>query len=199
MSIDMTTITKLRGMTGAGVVDCKNALTEAGGDIEAAAELLRKKGIAKADKKGERSTEQGIIHSYIHGAGQVGVLIEVLCETDFVARNEQFQEFVHDLALQIAAANPLYVSRADVPQEMIEKERSMIAEEFAGSGKPQDVVDKIVDGKLDKYLSEMCLMNQRFVKDEDLTIEEIVKAKIGMIGENIVVKRFTRYALGEKA
>lgn len=195
--IDMATITKLRGMTGAGVVDCKTALTETNGDIEAAAEYLRKKGIAKADKKGERVTEQGVIHSYIHAGGQVGVLIEVLCETDFVARNEQFQEFVHDLALQVAASNPLYVSKENVPQEMLEKERSMIAEEFAGSGKSQDMIDKIVEGKLDKYLSEMCLMNQRFVKDEDLTIEEIVKAKIGTIGENIKVKRFTRYALGE--
>jgi elongation factor Ts len=197
MTIDMETITKLRGLTGAGVVDCKNALTESDGDIEKAAEILRKKGIAKADKKGERVTEQGVIHSYIHAGGQVGVLIEVLCETDFVARNEQFQEFVHDLALQIAAANPLYVAKENVPQEMLEKERSLIAEEFAGSGKSQDMIDKIVDGKLDKYLSEMCLMNQRFVKDEDLTIEEFVKAKIGTIGENIKVKRFTRYALGE--
>lgn len=197
MTIDMATITKLRAMTNAGVVDTKNALTESGGDIEKAAEILRKKGIAKADKKGERVTEQGVVHSYIHAGGQVGVLIEVLCETDFVARTDQFKDLVHDLALQIAAANPLYVSKENVPQEMLEKERALIAEEFAGSGKPQDVVDKIVGGKLDKYLSEICLMNQRFVKDEDLTIEDLVKAKIGTIGENIKVKRFTRYALGE--
>lgn len=178
-------------------MDCKEALDETGGDVEKAAEVLRKKGIAKAERKGERAVKQGLVHSYIHANGQVGVLVEVLCETDFVARNEQFRSFVHDVALQIAASSPLYVSAEDVPPEVVEKEKSLIAEEFAGSSKPKDVVDKIVCGKLDKYFGEVCLLNQPYIKDEDITINQLLTDTIAKIGENIQISRFTRFALGE--
>ncbi|MFC1638930.1 translation elongation factor Ts [Patescibacteria group bacterium] len=195
MAVDTNTISQLRAHTGAGMVDCKKALDESGGELQAAVEILRKKGIAKADKKGERSVKEGLVHAYIHGDGQVGALVEVLCETDFVARNEQFQEFVHDIAMQVTAANPLYLSAEEIPAEVIEKERELAAEEFAGSGKPQEVIDKIIEGKLGKYYEDVCLLNQRFIKDEDLTIERLVKETIAKIGENIQIKRFVRFAL----
>ncbi|KPJ85157.1 elongation factor Ts [Parcubacteria bacterium SG8_24] len=195
--IDTKTISELRSRTAAGIVDCKKALEEAGGDLEVAAELLRKKGIAKAGKKGERATNQGLVEAYVHGNGKVGVLVEVLCETDFVARNEQFRAFVHDLALQIAAANPLYVNREAIPPETLEKERELSGEEFAGSGKPQEVIEKIVAGKLEKYFAEVCLLDQPFIKDEDVTIGELLQEKIATIGENMQIKRFVRFALGE--
>lgn len=195
--IDTATITELRSQTGAGIVDCKNALEETDGDVAAALDILRKKGIAKAGKKSERSTKEGLVHSYIHGGGKVGVLVEVLCETDFVARNESFKAFVHDLALQVAAVNPLYVSREEIAPEVIEKEKKMIGEEFAGSNKPQDVIDKIVEGKLEKYYADVCLVDQRFIKDEDKTIQEILTETIAKTGENIQVKRFVRFTLGE--
>lgn len=181
------------------MVDCKEALDETGGDVEKAAEVLRKKGIAKAERKGERAVKQGLVHSYIHANGQVGVLVEVLCETDFVARNEQFQAFVHDIALQVAATNPLYVSPEDVSSEVVEKEKSLIAEEFAGSSKPQGVIDKIVCGKLDKYFEEVCLLNQPYIKDEDITISQLLTDTIAKTGENIQISRFTRFALGENS
>lgn len=195
MSVDTKTISELRARTGAGMVDCKNALEESGGDVEKATEMLRKKGIAKADKKGERQVKEGLIHAYVHSNGKVGAMVEVLCETDFVARNEQFQEFVHDIAMQVVASNPLYLTPDEIPSEILEKEKEIAAEEFAGSGKPQDVIDKIVEGKLAKYYEEACLMKQKFIKDEDLTIEQLIKETIGKIGENIQVKRFVRYAL----
>ncbi len=195
MAVDTKTISELRARTSAGMVDCKNALEEASGDVSAAAEILRKKGIAKADKKGERQVKEGLVHAYIHGNGKVGALVEVLCETDFVARNDKFQEFVHDIAMQVVAGNPLYLTPDEIPAETLEKEREIAAEEFAGSGKPTDVIDKIVEGKLGKYYEDVCLMNQRFIKDEDLTIEQMVKETIGTIGENIQIKRFVRFAL----
>ncbi len=200
MAVDTKTISELRAKTGAGMVDCKTALDEAGGDIDKAAELLRIKGIAKADKKGERATAEGLVHAYVHGDGKIGALVEVLCETDFVARNEQFQEFVHDVAMQVVAGSPLYLNVEEIPTEVIEKEKSMAMEEFAGSGKPQDVIEKIAEGKLAKYYEEVCLMNQRFIKDEDKTMEELVKETIAKTGENIQVKRFVRFELsGEGA
>jgi elongation factor Ts len=195
MAVDTKTITELRARTSAGMVDCKTALDEAGGDIDKAAEILRKKGIAKADKKGERQVKEGLVHAYIHGNGRVGALVEVLCETDFVARNEQFQAFVHDLAMQVAATNPLYLSPDQIPAEVMAKERELAAEEFATSGKPREVIDKIVEGKLAKYCEEVCLLKQRFIKDEDMTVEELLKNTIAKIGENIQIKRFVRLAL----
>lgn len=196
MAIDNKLVMELRAMTNAGIVDCKKAIEEAEGDIAKAAEILRKKGIAKAGSKSERVATEGMVDSYIHGEGRVGVLVEVSCETDFVARTEQFKEFVHEVALQISATNPLYVSREQIPQEVIEKERELAMAEFAGSSKPAEVVAKIAEGKLEKYYSEVCLLDQAFIKDEDKTVGELLKETIAKTGENMAVKRFARFALG---
>ena len=193
MMINSKLVMQLREQTGAGVLEAKKALEEAGGDIAAAIDFLRKSGVIKAAKKSDRVTNEGLVHGYVHGGGKVGVLVEVLCETDFVARNPEFQELSHDLALQIAATNPLYVKSEDVPSEMVEKEKSIYAEEVIG--KPVNIIEKIVEGKLQKWYSDICLMNQAFIKDEDMTIEELVKSKIAKLGENIQVRRFTRYSL----
>lgn len=193
----MNAISELRAMTNAGVVDVKKALDEAGGDLQKAAEILRKKGIAKAGNKGERATKEGLVDSYIHGNGKMGVLVEVQCETDFVARTEQFKEFVHEVALQVSATNPLYVSPEQIPPEAIEKEKELAMAEFAGSSKPKEVIEKIASGKLEKYYSEVCLLNQAYIKDEDKTIGELLKETIAKTGENIQIKRFARYSLGE--
>jgi elongation factor Ts len=187
-------VNKLRQKTNAGMMDCKKALTEAKGDLEAAETILRKKGITKAEGKADRAAKEGIISSYIHLAGRVGVLIEVNCETDFVAKNENFQAFVKDLTLHIAAANPTYLQKEDVPQAIIDKEKEIAAEQV--KGKPANVVDKIVEGKISKIFSEQCLLDQAFIKDDKLTIRDLVKSKIAELGENIVVRRFTRYAVG---
>jgi len=195
MAVDTKTISELRARTDAGMVDCKNALAEAGGDLDRAAEILRTKGMAKADKKAERKTKEGLVHAYIHGNGRIGALVEVLCETDFVARTDQFQEFVHDVAMQVAAANPLYLTSEEIPAEVLEKEKKLAMEEFAGSGKPQQVIEKIAEGKLAKFYEETCLLNQRFIKDEDKTMGDLLKETIAKIGENIQVKRFVRFAL----
>lgn len=197
MTIDSKTVQELRAMTGAGIVDCKKALEEAGGDVAKAAELLRKKGIAKAGSKGERATKEGLVDSYIHGNGKVGVLVEVQCETDFVARTEPFKEFVHEIALQISATNPLYVSRDMIPAEVVEKEKELAMHEFDGSSKPKEVIEKIASGKLEKYYSEVCLLDQSFIKDEDKTVGELLKETIAKTGENVIIKRFSRFSLGE--
>lgn len=189
-------ITQLRELTGAGVLDAKKALEETGGDVAKAAEVLRKKGIAKAVGKAERATGEGCVHAYIHGNGRVGTLVLVLCETDFVARTEQFQQFVHDIAMQVAASNPLYVSPDQVPAEVVEKEREIAVAEV-GAGKPAEIMEKILLGKMEKYYSEVCLLRQPFIKDEDLTIEEYLKATISKLGENIQIRRFCRFSLGE--
>ncbi len=191
--IDSKLVMQLREQTGAGVLEAKKALEETNGDIEKATEFLRKSGALKAAKKSDRATNEGLVHAYIHGGGKVGVLVELLCETDFVARNPAFEELAHDVALQIAATNPLYVKPEDVPAQTVEKEKSMYAEEVVG--KPANIVEKIVQGKLDKWYSDVCLMRQTFIKDEDMTIEDVVKAKISMLGENIQVRRFVRYGL----
>lgn len=196
---DAKTVMRLREMTGAGIMDAKGALEETGGDLEKAAELLRKKGIVKAEKKGDRATSEGLIHAYVHSNNKVGAMVEVLCETDFVARNEQFQSFVHDLAMHIVAANPLYVHPDDVPAAVLEKEKQLYVEEVAGSGKPAEIVEKIVAGKLEKYLSDVCLLKQPFIKDEDLTVEELIKSVTAKVGENIKVKRFVRMSLEGEA
>jgi elongation factor Ts len=193
--IDPQLVKKLREKTNAGMMDCKRALVEAGGDFAKAEAILRTKGIASASKKALRATKEGIVAAYIHQQGKVGVLVEVNCETDFVAKNENFRAFVKDITLQIAAAHPLYVSRADVPSNLIEAEREIYKAQ--AKGKPENVVEKIVDGKLDKFFSTVCLLEQGFIKNPDQTIGDLVKAKIAELGENIVIRRFTRYLMGE--
>ena len=195
MQINPKTVKELRDRTNAGMMDCKRALTEANGDLAKAEVILRTKGIASAGKKASRVTKEGIVASYIHLQGKVGVLVEVNCETDFVAKNENFRAFVKDITLHIAAAHPLYVSRDDVPGNLIEVEREIYKAQV--KGKPEAVMNKIVDGKLDKFYSTVCLLEQGFIKNPDQTIKELVSAKIAELGENIVVRRFTRYLVGE--
>ncbi len=195
MAIDASSVKELRERTSAGFLDCKNALEEANGDFEKAGEILRKKGLAKAMKKGSRGTPEGRVGSYIHTNGRVGVLIEVNCETDFVAKNDVFGELVKDICMHIAATDPMAVSRETVPQEMIDKERKAYNEEF--KDKPDNVRDKIIDGKMESFYKEVCLINQPFVKDNDQTIEDLLKNTITKLGENIKISRFARFAIGE--
>jgi elongation factor Ts len=195
MEINPQLVKQLREKTNAGFMDCKRALAEAGGDLEKAEALLRTKGIAGASKKASRATKEGIVASYIHLQGKVGVLVEVNCETDFVAKNEKFREFVKDITLHIAAAHPLYVSREEVPAKTIESERAIYQAQV--KGKPENVLNKIVEGKVDKFFSTVCLLEQGFIKNPDQTIKELVATKISELGENIVIRRFTRYMVGE--
>ena len=188
-------VKQLREKTNAGMMDCKKALVEAGGDLAKAEDLLRKKGIASASKKASRSAKEGTVASYIHLQGKVGVLVEVNCETDFVAKNEIFRDFVKDITLHIAAAHPLYVSRDQVPASAVEREREIYREQV--KGKPKNVIEKIVDGKLDKYYASVCLLDQPFIKNPDQTIKDLISSKIAELGENIIVRRFTRYVVGE--
>src|SRR2546425_8974571 len=188
-------VKQLREKTNAGMMDCKRALVESGGDLEKAEAILRTKGVAAAGRKAARVTKEGIVASYIHLQGKVGVLVEVNCETDFVARNEKFREFVKDITLHIAAAHPLYVSREEVPAKTIESERSIYQAQV--KGKPENVLNKIVEGKLDKFFSTVCLLEQGFIKNPDQTIKELLNAKIAELGENILIRRFTRYLVGE--
>lgn len=195
MQIDPKTVKELRDRTNAGMMDCKRALTEANGDLAKAEVILRTKGIASASKKASRVTKEGIVASYIHLQGKVGVLVEVNCETDFVAKNENFRAFVKDITLHIAAAHPLYVSRDDVPGNLIEAEREIYKAQV--KGKPDAVMSKIVEGKLEKFYSTVCLLEQGFIKNPDQTIKELISSKIAELGENIVIRRFTRYLVGE--
>jgi len=190
-------VKELRGKTGAGVMDCKKALVEANGDMEKAIILLREKGLAKAAKKQSRSASEGIIESYIHGNGRIGVLVEVNCETDFVARNEEFKSFAKDIAMQVAASNPKYLSREDVPAEVIEKEKEILRAQALNEGKPEKIVEKIVDGRIEKYYEENCLLEQPFIKDPDKKVSQLIMEKIAVIGENITVSRFVRFERGE--
>jgi len=194
-AIDPKVVKQLREKTNAGMMDCKRALEEAAGDLAKAEAILRTKGIASASKKASRATKEGIVASYIHLQGKVGVLVEVNCETDFVAKNENFRTFVKDITLHIAAAHPLYVSREDVPGNLVEAEREIYKAQV--KGKPANVVDKIVDGKLDKFYSTVCLLEQGFIKNPDVTIKDLLSSKIAELGENIVIRRFTRYLVGE--
>ncbi len=190
-------IKELREMTGAGMMDCRKALEETNGDIEKAVEWLRKKGIASADKKAGRTAAEGIVTSYIHGDGRVGVLLEVNIETDFAAKNEDFRNMVRDIAMQIAAMNPSWVRREEVPEDVIAKERDIAATQMRNEGKPENIIDKIVDGRMEKFFGENVLLEQAFIKDEDKTVEQLVKEMVGTIGENIQVRRFARFELGE--
>jgi elongation factor Ts len=196
MGITAKMVKELRELTNAGMMDCKKALTECGGDMEKAGEYLRKKGIASASKKEGRTTSQGIVGSYIHMGGKVGVLVEVACETDFVARTDDFQEFVHNVAMHIAAASPLAVTREEVDPSLIEKEKEIYRGQMQEQGKPAEMIDKIVEGKVNKYYSEIVLLEQGYVKDPEMTVEDYLKSIIGSLGENMQIKRFTRFQIG---
>lgn len=195
--IEGNLVRELRQRTGVGIMDCKKALEETEGDLEKAIDHLRKKGLAKAAKKSGRVTKEGVVGSYIHAGGKIGVLVEVNCETDFVARTAEFQDLVKDTAMQIAAANPLYLERDKVPVEVVEKERQILRTQAIESGKPEKVIDRIVEGRMGKFFSEVCLLDQPFIKDPDITVRELLNAAISRIGENIFIRRFTRYQLGE--
>ncbi|HLY19564.1 MAG TPA: translation elongation factor Ts [Bryobacteraceae bacterium] len=192
-------VKQLRERTGAGMMDCKSALIESGGDIGAAEVILRKRGIASAHKKSARVTKQGLIGSYIHSGGQLGVLVEVNCESDFVARTGDFQELVHDVAMHIAAADPKYIRQEDVPEEALAREKEIQRGRAAFEGKPANVIDRIVEGRMAKFYEEVCLLDQPFVKEASLTVGQLIKTKIAKLGENITVSRFTRYKVGDIA
>jgi elongation factor Ts len=195
--ISPTLVRDLREKTGAGIMDCKRALAETSGDLDRAVDYLRKKGIATAEKKAGRAANQGIVGSYIHAGGTLGVLVEVNCETDFVARTDQFQGLVKDIAMHIAAANPLVVRRDEVPPEVIAREREIFRAQAEGTGKPPQVIERIIDGKMEKFYSERCLEEQAFVKDPEKTVKAVVAEKIALLGENISIRRFARFKLGE--
>ena len=197
MEITAKMVKELRDKTGAGMMDCKKALGEAGGDVDKATSLLREKGIAKASSKAGRTTSEGIVASYIHPGDKLGVLVEVNCETDFVARTDPFKAFCRDIAMHIAASAPACVAREEVSRDMVENERTIYRKQAENEGKPANVVDKIVDGRLEKFYAETVLLEQPFVKDTDKTVEEYVKETIGSLGENIIIKRFARFRLGE--
>jgi elongation factor Ts len=197
MEVTATLIKDLRERTGAGMSDCKKALVEVGGDVDKAIDYLRAKGLSKAAKKAGREATEGAVVSYIHGGGRIGVLVEINCETDFVARNEDFQGFTRDVALQIAAMNPQFVRKDEVTEDVVAHEKSVLLAKAAESGKPEAVVQKMVDGQLSKWMKEICLLDQSFVKNPDKTIEQLQQELIAKIGENIKIRRFTRFELGE--
>ncbi len=197
MTVSAELIKELREKTGVGIMDCKVALKECNGDIKAAIDYLRKKGVATAQKRIDRVTSQGQVQSYIHGGGKIGVLVEVNCETDFTAKTEDFSNLVKDLAMQIAATNPVSIDRESVPGDILENEKDIYATQARESGKPEKILDKIVEGKLKKFYSESCLLEQAFVKNPDLTIQDIVNEMIAKTGEKIVVRRFVRFQLGQ--
>lgn len=196
MSISAKMVKELREKTAAGMMDCKKALTETNGDMEKAVEYLREKGLSKAAKKSGRLASEGLVESYIHG-GRIGVLVEVNSETDFVAKNEEFQTFVKDIAMHIAAENPLYVKKDEVPEEVVEKEKDFLTKQALAEGKPEKIVEKMVEGRISKYYNEICLLEQPFVKDPDKTVGELLNEKIAKIGENLSIRRFARFEVGE--
>jgi elongation factor Ts len=195
--VNPTLVKQLRDKTNAGMMDCKRALVESDGDLSKAEDILRKKGIASASKKASRSAKEGLVASYIHLQGKMGVLVEINCETDFVAKTENFRDFVKDITLHIAAAQPLYVSRDQVPSESIEREREIYRAQVIG--KPANIVEKIVEGKMEKFFGTVCLLDQAFIKNQDQTIKDLVASKISELGENIVIRRFARYGVGEES
>lgn len=195
MAISAKQVAELREMTGAGMMDAKKALEEAGGDVEKAVELLRKRGAAKAAKKADRETGEGRVHAYIHSNGKLGAMVQVNCETDFVARNEAFEALCNDIAMHVSAADPLYLKREDVPTEVVEKQKDIFREEMQNESKPEDVIDKIVEGKLNKWFSETVLLEQGFIKDDSKTIEEYLQEKVLSLGENLQISRFSRFLI----
>jgi elongation factor Ts len=190
-------VKELRDKTGAGIMDCKEALGAADGSMDGAIDYLRKKGMQSAEKRSSRSTREGLVHAYIHGGGRLGVLVEINCETDFVARTDDFQALARDIAMHIAASNPQYVSRNDVPEDVLVKERHILEEQAKNAGRPERVIPNIVEGRLQKYYQDMCLLDQPFVKNQDLSVNDLLKETIAKVGENITVSRFVRYVLGE--
>lgn len=199
MEVSASMVKELREKTGAGMMDCKKALAESGGDLQKAFDYLRQKGLAAAAKKADRTATDGAVAAYVHAGGKIGVLVEVNCETDFVARTAEFQALLKDIAMQVAAANPRCVRREEVPAADIEKEKAIYRQQALESGKPEKVVDKIVEGKIDKFYSEVCLLEQSFIKDPDKKVSDMVNEAIARLGENIQVRRFARYHLGEAA
>ena len=197
MAIEAKVVKELRDKTGAGMMDCKNALKESNGDIEKAIDYLRKAGVAKAEKKGSRDTKEGIVYSYIHAGGRLGVLIEVNCETDFVAKTEGFIELTHNLAMQIAATNPIALDRELIPESVINREKEIYADQAKTSGKPDNIIEKMVDGRMNKFFQENCLMEQAYIKDSDKKVSELLTESIATLGENITISRYVRFAVGE--
>lgn len=195
--ISAAMVKELRERTGAGMMDCKKALTETDGDMEKAIDYLREKGLAAAAKKAGRIAAEGLVESYIHGGGRIGVLVEVNCETDFVAKTDEFRELCRDIAMQVAASKPEYVSREEVPAESIAREKEVLRAQALNEGKPEKIVDKMVEGRIEKYFKEVCLLEQPFIKDTDMTVKDLVTAKVAKIGENISVRRFARFQVGE--
>ena len=196
MKITSQMVKELRDKTNAGMMDCKRALGETEGDLEKAVDLLRQKGLAVAAKRADRATSEGIVECYIHAGGKLGVMVEVGCETDFVAKTDDFQAFAKDIAMHVAAVSPVAVTREEVPAEMVEREKEIYINQAKDSGKPDNIIEKIVSGKIEKYLSEICLMDQKFVKNPDLTIQDLLNELIAKMGENISVKRFARFQIG---
>ena len=197
MAIDAKTVKQLRDKTGAGMMDCKNALTESNGDLDGAIDHLRKSGAAKAEKKGERETKEGLVYSYIHAGGRLGVMIEVNCETDFVAKTEGFIELAHNLAMQIAATNPISLDKDSVSADVVAKEKEIYTDQAKSSGKPDNIIEKMVEGRLSKFYQENCLMEQAYIKDSDKKVVDLMTETIATLGENITISQFTRFAVGE--
>jgi len=198
MSIDAKIVKTLRDRTGAGMMDCKKALVETNGDLESAVDYLRKTGIAKAEKKGQRSTKEGLIFSYIHQGGKLGVLLELNCETDFVAKTEGFTDLAHNLSMQIAATNPASISRDDMDLSILEREKSIFTDQAKESGKPENIINKMVEGRIEKFYSESCLLEQHYIKDSERKVSDLLTEAVSTLGENIVINRFVRYAIGEE-
>ena len=199
MDIDVSLVKDLRQKTGAGIMDCKRALKETRGNIDKAIEFLRQKGLAKATKRVGRRADEGLIGSYIHAGGRIGVLVEVNCETDFVARTKEFKDLVKDISMHIAATDPQYLRREDIPEEIIQKEKHILRMQALEMGKPEKVVDRIVEGRMERFFSEVCLLEQAYVKDLDVTVGDLLNSLVGKIGERIAIRRFSRYQLGEEA
>ena len=197
LTIDANTVKQLRDKTGAGMMDCKNALKESNGDLDGAVDYLRKSGAAKAEKKGSRATKEGLVYSYIHAGGRLGVMIEVNCETDFVAKTDGFIELSHNLAMQIAATNPISLDKNSVPDDIIAKEKEIYTEQAKSSGKPENIIEKMVEGRLSKFFQENCLMEQAYIKDSDKKVSDLMTETIATLGENITISKFTRFAVGE--
>ena len=199
MSIDAKIVKVLRDKTGAGMMDCKKALVETKGNLDKAVDHLRKSGIAKAEKKGERIAKEGLVFSYIHHGGRLGVLVELNCETDFVAKTEGFSDLAHSLAMQVAATNPLSISREDIDNTILEREKAIYSDQAKESGKPENIIDKMVDGRIEKFYAESCLLEQQFIKDPDRKIGDLMTEAVSTLGENIVINRFIRFAVGESS
>tara|TARA_B100002051_G_scaffold264996_1_gene290506 strand:- start:671 stop:1306 length:636 start_codon:yes stop_codon:yes gene_type:complete len=197
VTIEAKVVKELRDKTGAGMMDCKNALKESDGNIEKAIDFLRKAGVAKAEKKGSRDTKEGVVYSYIHAGGRLGVLIEVNCETDFVAKTEGFIELTHNLAMQIAATNPLGLDRESISESVISREKEIYIDQAKTSGKPDNIIEKMVDGRMNKFFQENCLMEQAYIKDSDKKVSELLTESIATLGENITISRYVRFAVGE--